>query len=331
MLENKLITLAVALESTALAMLDRQPMSQAGILVLLATHAMASALLAWALLITLPAAMRTPAPAIYALLFVQNLFVPGLAPMLRMAQAIGARFRHLLENAPVEIVGEPEYAVYREDQRTQSRDGRIRTRLTDQAVPANDRLTALLALQETPARASADLLRQLLADPIEDIRLLAYGMLDGKEKKLSSRIMAEEGLLERATRDEERFGCHKRLAELFWELAYQRLVEGDMKRYACQQAAEHARSAIGHDAGDAGLWYLLLRVAVEIGDIDQAGEALKQARALGFPEEQLTPYEAELAFLGRDLPAIARCMTRIGDLSLPAHLARVRQFWTQTP
>ncbi|MEZ5652129.1 MAG: lipopolysaccharide N-acetylglucosaminyl transferase [Burkholderiaceae bacterium] len=327
-LAKKLFVSAATVEAAALAMLNQTAVSQEDVLRLLTLHALASAIMAWALLATLPKALRRPRGPVFCLLYLQNFFVPGLAPMLRAAHALGERFRKLLDDAPVETIGEPQYAVYRDDQGNSARDGRVRTKLTDLSVPSADRLTALLALQETPARASADLLRQLLADPVEDIRLLAYGMLDGKEKKLSTRILAEEGLLEQATRDEQRLGCRKRLAELFWELSYQRLVEGDMKRYACQQAAGHARAALALDPTDGGLWYLVLRVAIEIRETRQAREAVDRARSLGFPEEQLAPYAAELAFLLRDHPAIVRCMEGIGDLSLPAHLARVRQFWT---
>ena len=296
-LTTKLYAGYASLESAALgmALVEHHGMAAVGEIALL--HAAACACLAPALWITLPAGQRQPAGAVLALLFVQNLLVPGLPLLLRLAGALGARFRQLLEDAPVREIGEPEYAIHRETDPLRTRAGRIRTKLTNLKVPANERLTALLALQETPARASANLLRQLLGDPVEDIRLLAYGMLDTKEKAISSRILAEEGRLERPGDENARFGCHKRLAELFWELAYQRLVEGDMKRYACEQALEHGRAAIALRDTDAGVWVLTMRAAISLRDLDSARDALGHAARLGFPAEQLAPYEAELAYL----------------------------------
>ncbi len=326
-LTAKLYATFAALESTALGLALAGHHGLSGTLQILGLHAAASACLAPATWATLPTGMRDPRGPVLAFLFVQNFFVPGSPVLLRLAHAVGARFRRLLEEAPVREIGEPEYAIYRESDPMRTRAGRIRTKLTNLKVPAHDRLTALLALQETPARASADLLRQLLGDPVEDIRLLAYGMLDGKEKSISERILAEEGRLERPGDEQARFGCHKRLAELFWELAYQRLVEGDMKRYACEQALKHTRAAIALNDADAGLWVLTMRAALALRDLVSAREALDRAAALGFPPEQLAPYEAELAYLDGRMGQVRKSLSRIRDLSLSASLARVRNFW----
>lgn len=325
---TKLATGAGMLESAALALVLAGGDGPADLARLLGVHALASLFVAMSVWASLPAARRAPRAPVLAQLFVQNLFVPGLPVLLRMAHAAGARFRRLLEDAPVNTVTEPEYAIYRDSEGMQTRAGRTRTKLTNLGVSAQERLTALLAIQETPARACADLLRQLLADPVEDIRLLAYGMLDAKEKRISLRILAEEGRLEKAAAGQARFGCHKRIAELYWELAYQRLVQGDMRRYACEQARRHATEALAHDGQDPGLWYLLLRVAIELREAAPAREALGQARALRFPDDQLAPYEAELAFVERRLADIPVTFGRIGHLALPPALATVRNFWT---
>ena len=52
----------------------------------------------------------------------------------------------------------------------------------DGRAPAGPRRGA-----EHAARVTGTLLRDLLADPVDDVRLLAYGMLDGKEQEPSRR------------------------------------------------------------------------------------------------------------------------------------------------
>ncbi|MEZ5739788.1 MAG: hypothetical protein R3E68_10255, partial [Burkholderiaceae bacterium] len=204
---SKLVVTAGTLESVALTLLAADRLGNEALLRFYLVHTLASVFVSLAVWATLPAGMRQPRRPMLVFGFVANLTVPGLPVMMRIALFIGARFRRLLEDAPVASIREPEYSIYRSTEGMQARGGRTRTKLTNLKVPVSERLAALLAIQETPARASADLLRQLLADPIEDIRLLAYGMLDGKEKSIGVRILAEEGKLEKLTDDNALYGC----------------------------------------------------------------------------------------------------------------------------
>ncbi|MGE0313977.1 MAG: hypothetical protein AB7P21_20400 [Lautropia sp.] len=321
------LLVGAALQAFALSLAVGDAAGTVGLMRYVAAQALASAFLSLGTWATLPREMREPRRAVLGFGFLCNLVVPGLPLLLRAAHALGARFRRLFEDAPVDFVAEPEYSIYRSTTGLQARGGLVRSKLLNQDVPTPARLAALLAIQEVPARASADLLRQLLADPVEDIRLLAYGMLDGKEKRIGARILAEEKMLEMAIPDDARYGCHKRLAELYWELAWQRLVQGDMLRHACRQARAHVEQALALDASDAGLHFLLLRVAVQLREVEAAQAALVTARSRGFAEDQLLPYEAEIAWLERRLADVPRVLGRLPGGTPPLRLAAIVQFW----
>lgn len=325
----KLIMLAFSLEGMAILLASKNEVGFWSMIALYFVHAGASAIIAVVVWGSYPKAMRSPKGPVLTLLFFANFFVPMMPIMLRLAQEIGQRFRQLHEEAPVVAIQEPEYSIYRASSVMKSRGGRTRTKLTNLKVPVADRLTALLAIQEAPARVSADLLRDLLADPVEDIRLLAYGMIDGKEKSIGVRILAEEGKLEQEQTAESVYGCNKRLAELYWELVYQRLVQGDMMRHACEQSRKHARQAVQVQADDAGLWFLLARIAIELREADPARESLVETERLGFPADQLVPYHAELAFIERRFHDIPGLFGRLRTPPSAIRLAAVHKYWTQ--
>lgn len=326
----KLMMLAFSLEGMAVLLVSRGDTGFYAMLAIYLVHAAASAVIAVAVWLLYPAPMRSPRWPVLSLLFFTNFFVPLLPVMMRIAQEIGSRYRQLHEEAPVAPVYEPEYSIYRATSSMKSRGGRTRTKLTNLKVPVADRLTALLAIQEAPARVSADLLRQLLADPIEDIRLLAYGMIDGKEKSIGVRILAEEGKLEHEENDDSIYGCNKRLAELYWELVYQKLVQGDMMRHACEQARKHAHQAVAYQPEDGGLWFLLTRIAIELRETEPARESLNEAERLGFPADQLLPYKAELAFLEARYSEIPSLFYRLRTVPSALRLAAIYKFWTQS-
>lgn len=326
----KLIMLAFSLEGMALLLLSKGDNGLWAMLAIYTVHGAGSAVIAVAIWLLYPKPMRSPRLPVLSLLFFSNFFVPLLPVMMRIAQEIGSRYRQLHEEAPVAPVHEPEYSIYRSTSSMKSRGGRTRTKLTNLKVPVADRLTALLAIQEAPARVSADLLRQLLADPIEDIRLLAYGMIDGKEKNIGVRILAEEGKLEYEENEDSIYGCNKRLAELYWELVYQKLVQGDMMRHACEQARKHANQAVELQPEDAGLWFLLTRIAIELREAEAARTSLGEAQRLGFPADQLVPYHAELAFLEGHYNEIPSLFYRLRTVPSALRLAAVYKFWTQS-
>lgn len=324
----KLLSLAGSLEAGAatLALLD--DLTTGELVSVYALHASASLLIAAVVVATLPRGMRRPRHGMIGLFALLNFFVPLLPLLMRASVFLGMRFRKLHEEAPVARVGEPEYSIHRANDRMKSRGGRLRAKLTNVATSTPERLTALLAIQEAPARVSADLLRQMLADPVEDIRLLAYAMIDGKEKSIGVRILKEEGRLELAEDDDTRYGCNKRLAELHWELVYQRLVQGDMMRHAAEQARHHGQAATQIRDDDAGLWFLLARVELDLGRIEEAQRALERAGRLGFPRDQTVPYEAEIEFLQRRYDRIPALFATMRTPPTALRLAAIHRFWT---
>jgi hypothetical protein len=330
-----LLPLSLNLELASLLLLvagSRDATVLAGFVVL---HGAASAILAPLLWRTLPAALREPRGGTIATLFVLNLFVPTLLVWLRAAIWLGLRLARVRREDPIGFVASPEFTATRERDPTGVRAGQIRARLTSGEAPPAARLSALMSIQDAPGRITSDILRRLLADPFEDIRLLAYGMLDKKEKAISQRILAErEALaladapeLSEATRADQRYGSHKRLAELGWELVWQRLVQGDLLRFNAQEAWRHAHEALAIRGDDAGLWYLIGRIGLAVGEDEAGPAALRRAESLGFPRERVVPWLAEYAFRARRYDEVRALF---GSLAVPPgslRVAAVYQYW----
>ncbi len=159
-----------------------------------------------------------------------------------------------------------------------------------------------------PARTASPVLRELLADSTDDIRLLAYGMLDGAEKQLTQQILAELPRLEAADTPQARGEINKRLADLYWELIYQNLVQGDVYRYTASQVERYASAALETDDTNAALWYMRGRLALTRNAPAEARAWLTRAESLGFARERVLPLLAEAAYLERDYAAVHRLM-----------------------
>jgi hypothetical protein len=221
----------------------------------------------------------------------------------------------------------PRFTTHRQQEGTGFRGGQVRAQLGNASAPLDQRMKALVALQDTPAHATGELLRNLLADPADDIRLLAYGILDNKEKAVMSRIREAQLALNDARDGIDRHAGHKRIAELYFELIYQDLVQGDMRRFAADQVRSHIGEAHRVDQDDAGLWFMLARLELQDRNTDAAQEALARAEAAGFAHARLLPYVAELRFLQGRHEEVRRMFAELRpDAELPA-IAAMRRYW----
>ena len=162
------------------------------------------------------------------------------------------------------------------------------------APDPDQRLSALLATRRMPGKEAVPILKLALGDPSDDVRLLAYSMLDKQESDINLHIqMALEQLAE--SRPRTAGPVHNMLARWYWELAYLGLAQGSVLEHVLSQAAEHAE--LGLAAGEGGELFLLAgRIALERGDNERAEVLLREAEANGMDAAQVLPFRAELAF-----------------------------------
>ncbi|TCW80498.1 lipopolysaccharide N-acetylglucosaminyl transferase [Burkholderia sp. SRS-46] len=235
-------------------------------------------------------------------------------------------FPRLDEGALIVLVREPQFTPHLLATLSYAQEHQVKEGLLNRRTAVGHRVTALVAMRTMPVRAASPILHALLNDPADDVRLLAYGMLDKSEKRVTQQIVVERAKLARRLNDDERCRIDKTLAELHGELVYARLVEGDVYRNALEQADAHAARALHHQPHDGALWRLRGRLAFETGRLDDAEAMLAKAIACGFPRMRVLPYLAEIAYQRHDYAAVRRYL---GDLPpVPPHLlAPIADYW----
>lgn len=325
--------LALALEAGAgtLLWLSERDVVQLG--AYLGVHALACAVLAVTLLPLLPARLRRPPLAVLALLFSLAFFIPFLGLVALLLAVLVMRLMPAREfDTHFRLAAPPEFLLSVRKPVRLFRGLSIRQLLTDVHAAAPLRTRALNAIATKPARIAGDLLRKLLSDPVEDLRLVAYGLLDTQEKALRARITEQAALLEQITSTPHKSAASRvevlrHLAELNFELVYQSLVQGDVRDLTLSSAIEHAEAAIALDPGDGGLRQLLARIHLEQGDTDRAFNDLIRATEDGLPDNRVLPYLAEMAYRRGDWTSVRALMQRIDPLTVTPRMAALVRYW----
>ena len=189
------------------------------------------------------------------------------------------------------------------------------------------RIQAVMATRQLRDQDAVPILREALRDPEDDVRLLAYSLLDGKEQRINEAIRRLLEELETATG--QRAGLlHRHVASQYWELAYLGLASGDVYDHVLQQVLTHCDAALAELGRLHGLLYQRGRVLLRLGRWDEAEAAFREALQRGMGEADILPYLAEIAYLRRHWAGVVDCLRRLDPQVLAEPpLSLVGRFW----
>jgi hypothetical protein len=162
---------------------------------------------------------------------------------------------------------------------------------------ADKRIKAVLATSGLDDKVAVPILQIALLDSVDEVRLMAYSILDTKEKEIDSQI--HKGLSQLKMKDnhpEIVKKIHHKLAEAYWELSYLGLVKGRAREHTLQAAREQAHQAIKLGADDIGLFFLQVQILTSLGYFKEASILLEKVKEKGISPEKLASRRAELAF-----------------------------------
>lgn len=145
------------------------------------------------------------------------------------------------------------------------------------------------------------LLSTALANPADDVRLLAFSLLEKKIAEISARI---EQLQLRLEREDHTDKIHLVIAQNYLRLVTLELIQDEMKLQALTKARRHLRKAMAQTSSDGACHFLLGQVLLEQGKVDQAEAAFLRALECGFAAGDVYPFLSKAAYLRRQFQKI---------------------------
>jgi hypothetical protein len=296
----------------------------------LLVHGVASLCLSAFVAAALPPHLRRPVAPVIVLLFGFSFFIPVLGLIGQVVAALVSKYLPRLvpelpyaEIPPIEF----EFPPREIRERTKYGPGGLTARLRDTGVPKETRFKSLLALQGMPAKIANPLLQEMLGDPADEVRLVAYGILDNQEKNINQHVHEEVQNLREAQTPEMKLIALRRLAELYWELVYGGLVHGDVRAHAMGETERYLDQAMQLAPDDAGLWFLKGRLLLFKRDA-AAEAALHRAVANGLEESRVLAYLGQLAFERRNYDEVRRVFSSLSEGQYSPRLKSAVRYWS---
>jgi len=302
---------AVVLEASALAAALSDRMNPMGPALALLVHGLACGLGAVALAGLLPQQPQRWSGFLF--LFAVAFYMPlfGMLGVIGcfIAERRGARQQQQeqpwlsiglpeLPHQPPVIAARPEYG-----------DGALSAMLRYCKNPER-RLAAVLAARQLHDQNDTEVLRVALTDKVDDVRLLAYSLLDRREQAFNARLRSLLGQLESVPADQHP-KLRKRLAQTQLEMIHLGLARGEVQRYLLAEARRHIATALSGAPDDCEGLFLLGSIALRQDDLAVAEQAYAKAQALGMAAEKVMPYLAEVAFRQRRFSLVSQRLRTI--------------------
>ena len=297
---------------------------------LLGAHLLVSVLVALALRLVLPRRFRMPAEWVSLFLFSVIFLLPGVGALGLTITLLVTFYwpRDRVWRVPHQVIEAPDLPfrpLRLSDQPTYG-EGHL-VGLLRHGTNADQRLRAVIATRQLSDQFAVPILEIALRDNVDDVRLLAYALLDSKERVLYSRIQKSKLRLA----DGHELSVHslnRRMAEDYWELAYQGLAKGEVLTHVLNSARAHAEAALAKEARDFGLCLLLGRVLIRLGVLDLAEGYFQKALEGGLPGVVVYPNLAEVAFRKREFARVRDLLAKIEPHSLGRPpLSTVANYW----
>jgi hypothetical protein len=264
-------------------------------------------------------------PRATPLAVVAALFVPVLGPLglAALFRSVGLRAHAAAGGPPPTITRMPALPAGAPEPGGEHLGvGALSSRIRHARDP-NARVKSVLATRRLDGTRATPLLRAALRDGHEDVRLLAYALLEDRERQADATIRELLSALAVAP-PTRRAALNERLANAYWELCYQGLVAGELESFALTRALEHLDAAaaapdlmaatvvaparpvaLTPPAITAARLLLRGRVLLRQGAAGPARRALEESRRLGMPARTIDPYLFETAIAERGRAARA--------------------------
>lgn len=265
------------------------------------------------------------------LLFLLNLAIPGFGVIISLYLRIDMHYRHSEMHKYSEVFEEVINLLHVRPIFSQFGGGGLRLKLFSPQQPVFERTKALFSLGKNRLAAINQQLYQLLPDSVDEIRLLAFNILDKQEGEITKTINMLFEKLEAAQstgQDREVAEYQKELAECYWELMYHQLILPELESTVAQTALKLAHQACGVLTKDARLQLILAKLYWRLKDYSQAEKALSQAQVLQALPSETIPYVAEIKYYLRDYAAVQKLLKSDDRLRDIPQLASVVKFWS---
>lgn len=207
---------------------------------------------------------------------------------------------------------------------------RLRTHLQAQDVPLHYRIDALKIISKMSNPKKNVLLRSVLPEQHDELRLLSFNLINRQENEFLPLINQGVELLKTDISVKRKALIHKWLAAQYWEILYRNLSESALQDYILKQCFYHLKLASSVLDQNASIDFLFGKIYLRQKQADNAILSFEQAIENGASALRIFPYVAEAYYAKHNYAAIRNFIRMRINVHNTINYTQIINFWLPT-
>lgn len=189
-------------------------------------------------------------------------------------------------------------------------EGAVVSLATDKDNHSSNKMRGVAFMAQNPTKENNKLIRGLLSDQDNEVRLYSFSLLNSKEEELNKRISQLLSDYEKCTQESQKSIIDTKLAFLYWQFIYSGLIEVENEYLMIEKVQHHVNKALqSKDVKERELLLsLLAKTHFKKHEYKKSSALFYEAVQEGLKKNTILPYLAEIAFIGRDFEEVKALM-----------------------
>jgi hypothetical protein len=194
---------------------------------------------------------------------------------------------------------------------------------------ATEHVDIVLATRSMKDQNAVRLLDMALKSADDDVRLLAFSLLEKRNIEITKRICILEKIRNKSMKVKV---VNVALADCYLNQVVSGLVKDEPKEQSLQKAEKYLKEALSEDPKYRSAYLTLGKVFIEQAEFNKAHSAFNIALQYGYAQSDVYPFLAKIAFKKRQFWKIPEFLIKIPeDISDYSPVAELNRYWLKSP
>ncbi len=207
-------------------------------------------------------------------------------------------------------------------------EGAIVDLASNQMNHSPNKMKGLVFMAENPSKKNFSLIKGLLSDPDNEIRLYSFSLLNTLETELNDKITKTLSRYEKENNPEQKAILATELASLYWEFIHYGLSDAESTKFILSKVETYAKLALAVKK-EFTTYTILAKVAFSKNNYKKAEKLFKKALTMGASHTVVAPYLAEVAYKQGDYYEVKQQLSQISPLELTSMTAPLYRQWVK--
>lgn len=181
-------------------------------------------------------------------------------------------------------------------------------------VPSEVKLKVLSLLKSMKISGAGKILKEVLSDNNDEVRLLAFSLISKEENEIVNKIQKLKAKLEHEKNNSTKSEILRSIGILYWDMIFLEIIDDELKEFYIEEAKKHLKESL-EIKENFDTYFYMGRIALKENNLHLAEEYFNKALNLK-KDNKVLPYIAEIYFHKKEYKKVMQIFSDINFYSV---------------